>query len=50
MVEYQGRELGVEGVTAAGRKLHFRTPERLRPGDTALLHVAPERVLVFPPA
>jgi putative spermidine/putrescine transport system ATP-binding protein len=48
VVEYHGRELGVEGVTSSGRKLHFRTPTRLRPGERATLHVAPERVLVFP--
>src|SRR5262245_25089970 len=48
VVEYQGRELGVQGVLASGRKLHFRTPERLRPGERAVLHVVPERVLVFP--
>jgi putative spermidine/putrescine transport system ATP-binding protein len=48
VVEYQGRELSVEGVTSAGRKLHFRTPSRLKPGAKTTIHVAPERVLVFP--
>ena len=47
VVEYQGRELSVEAVTGGGRKLHFRTPERLKPGDRAVLGVKPERVLVF---
>jgi putative spermidine/putrescine transport system ATP-binding protein len=48
VVEYQGRELSVEAVTASGRKLHFRTPARLHPGDRTTVHVAAERVLVFP--
>jgi putative spermidine/putrescine transport system ATP-binding protein len=47
VVEYQGREVSVEGVTSAGRKLHFRTPARLQPGQKTVVHVAPERVLVF---
>jgi putative spermidine/putrescine transport system ATP-binding protein len=47
VVEYQGREVSVEAVTPGGRKLHFRTPERLKPGDHAVLGVKPDRVLVF---
>jgi putative spermidine/putrescine transport system ATP-binding protein len=49
VVEYQGRELSVEATMASGRKLHFRTPARLHPGDRTTVHVAPERVLVFSP-
>jgi putative spermidine/putrescine transport system ATP-binding protein len=48
VVEYQGREISVEGVTASGRKLTFRTPSRLKPGDKTAIHVDPDRVLVFP--
>ena len=47
VVEYQGRELSVEAITGSGRKLHFRTPNRLKPGERVVLGVKPERVLVF---
>jgi putative spermidine/putrescine transport system ATP-binding protein len=47
VVEYRGRGLAVEAITAAGRPLHFLTAERIVPGDSVTLGVAPDRVLVF---
>ena len=47
VVEYQGRDLSVEAVTSGGRKIHFRTGERLAAGDEVVLGVNPDRVLVF---
>jgi putative spermidine/putrescine transport system ATP-binding protein len=49
IVEYQGREFLIEGVTSAGRTVIFRTNRRCTPGERVALTVAPERVLVFPP-
>jgi len=47
IAEYHGRELSVEAVTASGRKVYFRTPERVAPGDAVTLGVPRHRVLVF---
>ncbi len=47
VVEFKGRELDIEAVTGGGGKLHFRTGERLSPGDRITLGVPRERVLVF---
>jgi putative spermidine/putrescine transport system ATP-binding protein len=47
VAEYHGRELSVEALTSADRKVYFRTPERLAPGDTVRIGVPKERVLVF---
>ena len=47
VVEYQGRDLSIEAVTSGGRKVHFRTGDRLAAGDKVVLGVNPERVLVF---
>ncbi|TDE22705.1 ABC transporter ATP-binding protein [Actinomadura sp. 6K520] len=45
--EFHGREVAAEGVTDDGRVVHFRSPERIAPGERVALTVAPERVLVF---
>jgi putative spermidine/putrescine transport system ATP-binding protein len=47
LVEYHGRELLVEADLACGETVHFRTPERLAPGDEVRLGVPPERVLAY---
>jgi putative spermidine/putrescine transport system ATP-binding protein len=47
IAEYHGREQSVEAVTASGRKVYFRTQERLAPGDAVTLGVPAHRVLVF---
>ncbi|MBC6459458.1 ABC transporter ATP-binding protein [Actinomadura sp. HBU206391] len=47
VVEFHGRELAAEGVTETGQVVHFRLPERVRPGDDLELTVPAERVLVF---
>jgi putative spermidine/putrescine transport system ATP-binding protein len=47
VAEYHGRELSVEAVTESGRKIYFRTPERVSPGDRISLGVPSSRVLVF---
>ena len=48
VVEYQGREVAVEVLTAAGQRLHVRTAERPAPGDKVSLVVDPGSLLVFP--
>ncbi|WP_141584816.1 ABC transporter ATP-binding protein [Actinomadura sp. WMMA1423] len=45
--EFHGREVAAEGVTDGGRVIHFRSPERVAPGERVTLTVPPERVLVF---
>jgi putative spermidine/putrescine transport system ATP-binding protein len=45
--EFHGREVAAEGVTDGGRVVHFKTPERIAPGERVTLTVPPERVLVF---
>ncbi|GAA2154673.1 ABC transporter ATP-binding protein [Actinomadura napierensis] len=45
--EFHGREVAAEGVTDGGRVIHFRSPERIAPGERVVLTVPPERVLVF---
>jgi putative spermidine/putrescine transport system ATP-binding protein len=47
VVEFHGREVTAEGVTEAGRLIHFRLPDRVAVGEKLELSVAPERVLVF---
>jgi putative spermidine/putrescine transport system ATP-binding protein len=47
VVEFHGRELAAEGVTESGQVIHFRLPERVRPGEKIELTVPAERVLVF---
>lgn len=47
IAEYHGRELSVEAVTRSGRKIYFRTLERVAPGDEVILGVPRHRVLVF---
>jgi putative spermidine/putrescine transport system ATP-binding protein len=47
VVEYHGRELLVEADLAGGGTVHFRTPERLAPGDPVRIGVPPERVLAY---
>ncbi|RKN32405.1 ABC transporter ATP-binding protein [Micromonospora musae] len=48
VVEYQGRELAAEAVTAAGSRVHLRTDQRVAPGDQVTLSIDPQRLLVFP--
>jgi putative spermidine/putrescine transport system ATP-binding protein len=48
VAEYHGRELAVEGTTKSGRRILFRTTERLAPEDTVTISVPPDRVRVFP--
>ncbi|MEU6205336.1 ABC transporter ATP-binding protein [Micromonospora musae] len=48
VVEYQGRELAAEAVTAAGSRVHLRTDQRVAPGDQVGLSIDPQRLLVFP--
>ncbi|MGW4640354.1 ABC transporter ATP-binding protein [Sphaerisporangium sp. NPDC004334] len=47
VAEFHGREMAVEGVTESGRVVHFRSPERMAPGDKVDLGVPADRVLVF---
>jgi putative spermidine/putrescine transport system ATP-binding protein len=47
VVEYHGRVLHVEAVTAQGDRLHLRTSQPARPGDPLRVTVAPERALIF---
>ncbi|MEU3643504.1 ABC transporter ATP-binding protein [Lentzea sp. NPDC034063] len=47
IVEYHGREQAVEARLRDGSPLHVRTNSRLAPGDTIMLTVPVERVLVF---
>jgi putative spermidine/putrescine transport system ATP-binding protein len=47
VVEYQGREVAVEARTPQGVRLHLRTAERVAPGDTVTLAVAPGALLAF---
>ncbi|MFL6073690.1 MAG: ABC transporter ATP-binding protein [Mycobacteriales bacterium] len=49
VVEYHGREQSVQARLSGGQEIHFRTHERLAPGDNVRLSVPPERVLVFAP-
>jgi putative spermidine/putrescine transport system ATP-binding protein len=47
VVEYHGRVLHVEAVTAQGDRLYLRTSQPVRPGDPLRVTVAPERALIF---
>jgi putative spermidine/putrescine transport system ATP-binding protein len=47
VVEYHGREQAVQARLDRGDELHFRTTERLAPGDKVDVGAPPERVLVF---
>jgi putative spermidine/putrescine transport system ATP-binding protein len=49
VVEFHGREVAAEGVTESGQVVHFRLPDRVRPGEEIELTVPAERVLVFDP-
>jgi putative spermidine/putrescine transport system ATP-binding protein len=48
VVEYHGRALHVEAVTAQGDRLHLRTSRPVHPGDALRVAVAPDRALIFP--
>ena len=48
VVEYHGRTLHVEAVTAEGDRLHLRTSRPVHPGDALRVAAAPERALIFP--
>lgn len=47
VVEYHGREQSVQASLPGGSPVYFRTDKRLAPGDSVVLGVPPERVLVF---
>jgi putative spermidine/putrescine transport system ATP-binding protein len=47
VVEYHGRTLHVEAITASGDRLHLRTARPVRPGDALRVAAAPERALIF---
>jgi putative spermidine/putrescine transport system ATP-binding protein len=47
-VEYGGRDSLVDVVTRGGTRLHVRAPTSVALGADVLIHVAPERVLVYP--
>ena len=47
-VEYGGRDSLVDIVTPGGTRLHVRAPVNVALGTEVLVHVAPERVLVYP--
>ncbi|HEY7787748.1 MAG TPA: ABC transporter ATP-binding protein [Casimicrobiaceae bacterium] len=47
-VEYGGRDSLVEVVTAAGTRLHVRATGNVSLGANVLVHVPPDRVLVYP--
>jgi putative spermidine/putrescine transport system ATP-binding protein len=48
VVEYHGRVLHVQAVTAHGDRLHLTAAQPVRPGDALRLSAAAERALVFP--
>jgi putative spermidine/putrescine transport system ATP-binding protein len=48
VVEYHGRILHIEAVTAHGDRLHLTTAQPVRPGDVLRLTAAAQRALVFP--
>ena len=48
VVEYHGRILHVEAMTAHGDRLHLTAAQPVRPGDVLRLAAAAERALVFP--
>ena len=47
IAEYHGRELSVQAVTKTGRRIYFRTGERVAPEDYLTIGVPAHRVLVF---
>jgi len=47
IAEYHGRELSVQAVTRTGRRIYFRTVERVAPEDSMTIGVPAHRVLVF---
>jgi putative spermidine/putrescine transport system ATP-binding protein len=47
-VEYGGRDSLVDVVTAGGTRLHVRAAGNVSLGANVLVHVPPERVLVYP--
>ena len=48
VVEYQGRDLAMDVLTADGIRLHVRTQMRLAPGDALVLSVTVDHVRAFP--
>ncbi|MEU7901365.1 ABC transporter ATP-binding protein [Actinoplanes sp. NPDC049118] len=48
VVEYQGREVAVEALTAGGVSLNLRSADRPAVGDRITVTVDPRRLLVFP--
>ena len=48
VVEYHGRVLHVEAVTAHGDRLHLKSAGPVRPGDAVRVAVDADRALVFP--
>jgi putative spermidine/putrescine transport system ATP-binding protein len=47
-IEYGGRESLVDVVTAGGARLHVRSPEVVKVGDSVRVSVPPHRVLLYP--
>jgi putative spermidine/putrescine transport system ATP-binding protein len=45
--QYQGREMALEGDLPDGQTLFVRSTARVQPGDTVLVSVPAERVLVY---
>jgi putative spermidine/putrescine transport system ATP-binding protein len=45
--QYQGREMAIEGDLPDGQTLFVRSTARVRPGDTVLVSVPADRVLVY---
>jgi putative spermidine/putrescine transport system ATP-binding protein len=48
VVEYHGREILVLARLPAGEALYIRTEERCVAGDSIMVAVPPERVLIYP--
>ena len=48
VVEYHGRVLHVQAVTAAGDRLHLTASALVQPGDALRVAAAPGRALIFP--
>jgi putative spermidine/putrescine transport system ATP-binding protein len=48
VVEYHGRSVHVQAVTAHGDRLHLTAGQLVCPGDTLSVAVAPGRALIFP--
>ena len=48
VVEYHGRVLHVEAVTAEGDRIHLKAARPVSPGDALRVAAAPGRTLIFP--